>query len=109
MRCEYERIGVRQCGAGRRRTSWGSSWTAGDDRPLCASCRITRVIPNLGNPNSATAWSRLEGAKRRLLFTLMELGLPVPSLTDDPVRGLAFEFLADPEPGGPPLLTGHAN
>ena len=80
-----------------------------DDRPLCASCRITRVIPNLGNPGSAASWSRLEGAKRRLLFTLMELGLPVPSRTDDPEHGLAFEFLADPEPGGPPLLTGHAD
>jgi hypothetical protein len=80
-----------------------------DGGPLCASCRITRVIPNLGNPGSAAAWSRLEGAKRRLLFTLMELGLPVPSRTDDPEHGLAFEFLADPEPGGPPLLTGHAN
>ena len=80
-----------------------------DDRPLCASCRITRVIPNLGNPGSAAAWSRLEGAKRRLLFTLMELGLPLPSRTDDPEHGLAFEFLADPEPGGPPLLTGHAD
>jgi hypothetical protein len=82
---------------------------ADDDRPLCASCRITRVIPNLGNPGSAAAWSRLEGAKRRLLFTLMELGLPVPSRSDDPENGLAFEFLADPAPGGPPLLTGHAD
>ena len=81
----------------------------GDDHSLCASCRITRVIPNLGNPGSAAAWSRLEGAKRRLLFTLMELGLPVPNRTDDPVGGLAFEFLADLEPGGPTVLTGHAD
>ena len=80
-----------------------------DDRPLCASCRITRVIPNLGNPGSAASWSRLEGAKRRLLFTLMELGLPVPSCTDDPEHGLAFEFLADLGPGRRPLLTGHAD
>ena len=80
-----------------------------DDHPLCASCRLTRVIPNLGNPGNAAAWYRLEVAKRRLLFTLMELGLPVPSRTDDPEHGLAFEFLADPEPGGPPVLTGHAD
>src|SRR4051794_15899731 len=64
-----------------------------DPGPLCASCRTTRVIPNLSVPGHAAAWSRLEGAKRRLLFTLMELGLPLPSRADDPVRGLTFEFL----------------
>jgi hypothetical protein len=78
-----------------------------DDSPLCASCRITRIIPNLGNPAHAVAWSRLEGAKRRLLFTLMELGLPLPGRTDDSKRGLTFEFLADPTAGGQRVLTGH--
>src|SRR6267154_4549924 len=32
MRCEYERIGVRQCGAGRRRTSCGDNSSARSDR-----------------------------------------------------------------------------
>ena len=80
-----------------------------DSTTLCASCRITRVIPNLEVPGHAAAWSRLEGAKRRLLFTLMELGVPLPNRTDDPLRGLTFEFLADPGPGGAPVLTGHAD
>ena len=70
---------------------------AGDDNPLCVSCRITRMIPNLANPASRPAWYRLEVAKRRLLFTLIELGLPVANRIDDPERGLTFEFLADPD------------
>jgi hypothetical protein len=67
------------------------------------------VIPSLDVPGHAAAWSRIEAAKRRLLFTLMELGVPLPDRTEDPQRGLAFEFLADPEPGGKKVLTGHAD
>jgi hypothetical protein len=79
---------------------------ADDDSPLCVSCRITRVIPNLADPASRSAWYRLEVAKRRLLFTLIELGVPTPSRIDDPERGLTFEFLADANPDVP-VMTGH--
>jgi hypothetical protein len=82
---------------------------AGDDNPLCLSCRTTRVIPNLAEPANRSAWYRLEVAKRRLLFTLMELGLPVGDRSDDSKGGLAFEFLADAIPGAAPVLTGHEN
>jgi hypothetical protein len=81
---------------------------ADDDSPLCVSCRITRVIPNLDVPAHRSAWYRLEVAKRRLLFTLIELGLPMPTRSDDPERGLTFEFLADGDRAGTPVLTGHA-
>jgi len=81
---------------------------AADDNPLCVSCRTTRVIPNLADPAHRAVWYRLEVAKRRLLFTLIELGLPMPNRIDDPERGLTFDFLADADPGGPPVLTGHA-
>jgi hypothetical protein len=82
---------------------------ADDDNPLCASCRITRVIPNLAEPANRAAWYRLEAAKRRLLFTLIELGLPTANRIDDPVRGLTFEFLADVDRASGPVLTGHAD
>jgi hypothetical protein len=40
----------------------------------------------------------------------MGLELPTPSKTEDAERGLAFEFLADPEdPEKPRVMTGHAN
>src|SRR5437763_490479 len=41
--------------------------------------------------------------------TLLALKLPLLNKTDDPARGLAFEFLADPDdPAAPRVLTGHA-
>ena len=82
---------------------------ASDDNPLCLSCRTTRVIPNLAEPGNRSAWYRLEVAKRRLLFSLMELGLPIQDRSDDSKGGLAFEFLADAIPGAAPVLTGHEN
>jgi hypothetical protein len=76
--------------------------------PLCASCRLTRVIPDLNVPENKPAWYRLEVAKRRMVHTLMTLGLPLSTKTEDPDHGLAFEFLADPAtPDAPAILTGH--
>ena len=80
---------------------------ADDENPLCQSCRITRIIPDLTEPAHRVAWYRLEVAKRRLLFTLIELGLPITNRSDDPNDGLAFDFLADTPSAGPPVLTGH--
>ncbi|HJZ60201.1 MAG TPA: putative zinc-binding peptidase [Gemmataceae bacterium] len=80
-----------------------------DPHPFCPSCRLTRVIPDLSKPGHREAWYRLEVAKRRLVYTLLALKLPVLNRTDDPDRGLAFEFLSDPEdPTVPRVLTGHA-
>ena len=58
------------------------------------------------------AWCALETAKRRLIYSLMALELPLVSKNDDPQNGLAFEFLADPDPSipnAPKVLTGHNN
>jgi hypothetical protein len=79
----------------------------GDPNPLCLSCRLTRVIPDLWTSERRQAWYRLEIAKRRLVFTLLRLRLPIISRDDDPEHGLAFEFKAD-EPSGDAVLTGHA-
>ncbi len=50
---------------------------ADDADPLCRSCRLTRVIPDLSTTKNKEAWYKLEVAKRRLLYTLMSLGLPI--------------------------------
>jgi hypothetical protein len=82
---------------------------ADDPNPLCHSCRLTRVIPDLSQPGHQEAWYRLEAAKRRLVYSLLSLGLPVQNRTEDPAHGLAYEFLADPpDVQGGPILTGHA-
>jgi hypothetical protein len=82
---------------------------AGDSNPLCLSCRLTRVIPDLREPGVRQAWYRLEAAKRRLVYTLLSAGLPVRNRDEDPTGGLAFEFKADPPAGGERVMTGHAD
>ncbi len=72
---------------------------AEDTQEYCASCRLNRFIPSLDDPQNLTLWYRIEGAKRRLLYSLYALGLPVTGRDKDPARGLAFEFLADPLAG----------
>ena len=86
------------------------NWTvpADDPNPLCASCRLTRVIPDLGRPGNEAAWARLETAKRRLIYSLIELRIPIRGRDEDPAGGLAFEFKGDPDTG-PIVLTGHDN
>jgi hypothetical protein len=73
---------------------------------LCVSCRLTHVIPPLGVPQYRTYWYRLEQAKRRLVYTLVSLQLPLTGKAQDAERGLAFEFLADAA-SLPRVVTGH--
>jgi hypothetical protein len=100
----------RLCGnySGRNVCNWAVP--AADPNPLCRSCRLTRVIPDLSRPGHLETWYRLEVAKRRLVYTLLGLNLPLANKFDDPEHGLAFEFLADPDdPAAPRVLTGHDN
>ncbi len=88
---------------------------ADDPNPFCISCRLTQTIPALDQPGHADAWFRLETAKRRLIFSLLEMQLPVRSKVEDPEHGVMFDFLADDPPestaGNPThrVLTGHDN
>jgi hypothetical protein len=75
----------------------------------CIACRLNRTIPNLDDADNARYWARIEIAKRRLVSDLIGFGLPVSSkLEEDPERGLMFDLLRSP-PGGPRVMTGHAN
>lgn len=77
--------------------------------PLCISCRLNRTIPDLSVPGNDVLWNRVEVAKRRVVSLLVALGLPVASrVSEDPQRGLAFDFLRSPS-GGPPVMTGHSD
>ena len=75
---------------------------------LCRCCRLTRTVPDLTLPSAGEWWCRIEQAKRRLVSSLIGLGLPVVSKAEDPVHGLAFDLLL-PGPGSPPVITGHAD
>lgn len=76
--------------------------------PLCRCCRLTRTLPDLSLPDTALWWNRIELAKRRLVSSLLGLKLPVRSKAEDPERGLVFDLLLA-APGGPPVVTGHAD
>jgi hypothetical protein len=78
-----------------------------DPNPLCASCRLTRVLPDLSQPENPGRWYRLEAAKRRLFYSLGRLGLLDTAPPDGEADGPIFEFLADMP--GQPVMTGHAN
>lgn len=84
---------------------------ASDPNDLCVACNLNRTIPDLGVANNLALWSKIEAEKRRLIYSLLALSLPLePSEEDAPQ--LAFDFLSDAasvagETG--PVLTGHAN
>lgn len=79
-----------------------------DPHELCRSCRLTTVIPSLASEQNRIYWYRLERAKRRMLYTLAQLDLPIVSRYDDIEAGLAFEFLENFS-GGPIVHTGHSD
>jgi len=73
--------------------------------PLCESCRLNEIIPDLTSGNNLELWRKLETAKRRAVYTLLRLKLLGPGAIPASVP-LRFRFLNDPE-GGPPVMTGH--
>jgi hypothetical protein len=78
------------------------------DEALCVACRHNLIIPDISLPENLPHWQKLEQAKHRLIYSLLRLGLPLANRADDPVHGLAFEFLAV-APDTPKVMTGHDN
>jgi hypothetical protein len=84
-----------------------------EDSPavFCDACSLNQVIPDLSVAGNISLWRRIEAGKRRLVYGLMRLSLPIVSKGEDSKSGLAFAFLADASPvptktSGP--VTGHA-
>ncbi len=65
----------------------------GDPSAFCLACRLNRVIPNLSHGRNVMLWGRIERAKRRMLYGVAGLGLPVDGLPGRPP--MTFEFLED--------------
>ncbi|WP_348673227.1 putative zinc-binding metallopeptidase [uncultured Abyssibacter sp.] len=91
---------------------------AEDPNPHCLSCRLTEHAPDLNDPRQSLYVYRLESAKRHLLYTILQLGLPVRTKAEDPEWGLAFRFETDRDPDtefvhpvedAEAVWTGHAN
>ena len=102
--------GVTVTGPQRRRCAnvaiAGCNWLVRADSAaaLCRSCRLTRTRPSDADPDGLPAFAQAEAAKRRLVFELTELGLPI----DDDVAGsqhpLCFDLLSSHHE---PVTTGH--
>jgi len=75
------------------------NWIAPSPGALCACCALTRTRPADHDPEGLEGFATAEAAKRRLLFELGELGLPIG---DD----LRFDLLSSRDE---PVTTGHAN
>jgi hypothetical protein len=84
---------LRRC---RNHADYGNcNWVLRGDDPfdLCFSCGANQIIPDVGRPDNLMLWTRIEQAKRRLMYTLLDLRL-VSSVGPMDLRP-AFRFLED--------------
>lgn len=85
----------------------GCNWlvpAGGETR--CQSCVLTRTRPADDDTDGMDELVRGEMAKRRLIFQLAELQLPVAPRDEMAGRGLAFDLLSST---GTKVVTGHDN
>ena len=68
---------------------------------------MNQLIPDLKSTRNRNLWGRMEMAKRRLLVTFFQIGISLPSKTEDPRAGLAFEIISTVDHPG--VTTGHLN
>ncbi|MFI7586901.1 putative zinc-binding metallopeptidase [Spongisporangium articulatum] len=80
---------------------------ASADGPLCRSCELTRTRPADSDAVGMEQWAVTEQAKRRLVYQLIDLQLPVVPLEQDPEHGLTFDLLSSAQ--GEQVTTGHAD
>lgn len=76
----------------------------------CLPCRLNQTIPNLLDGSRLHGWKQLEHAKRRLIYGLLALNLPIVGRQESE-GGLAFRFIEDqrsnPEVAEEHVNTGH--
>lgn len=59
----------------------------------CMACDLNEVVPDLADPQRRALWTETERAKRRLIFTLLQLRLPLLGMGAK--QALRFRLLAD--------------
>jgi hypothetical protein len=77
----------------RNACNWYAAPGAAQSAGYCLACSSDEVVPDLSDPQRADLWLETERAKRRLIYTLLELRLPLEPSADK--RGLRFRLLAD--------------
>jgi hypothetical protein len=79
----------------------GCNWMVDTVDTLCRSCELTRTRPNDADAVGLTEFRKAEAAKRRVVFQLLDLGLPGVAPGE-----LAFDLLSSEQE---PVTTGHAD
>jgi hypothetical protein len=72
---------------------------------MCASCALTRTRPRDSDEDGLAGFAEAEAAKRRLLFELADMNLPIVGWKQAP-GGLAFDLLSSEQAA---VTTGHAD
>jgi hypothetical protein len=75
------------------------------DSPLCVSCELNVDTPSTDAADARVAWARLETAKRRVLYSLLGLGLSLDRRSPENEKGLAFSFKSSSATEA--VFTGH--
>lgn len=82
----------------------------GESSAYCEACQHNRTIPHLASGDVLALYQKMEAAKHRLFYSLLRWQLPLQTRAEDPVNGLAFDFLQDNvAPDQEPVMTGHAS
>jgi hypothetical protein len=76
--------------------------SVGEGNGLCVSCDLNKTIPDLTVAGNVEAWFEIEKAKRRLIYELLKLKLPVAPPPGSDLPALAFDIVAGAK-------TGHEN
>jgi hypothetical protein len=97
----------RICANGQQHNVCNWLMLAEDANPWCSACRLNEVIPDLTNPRNLIRWSKLELAKRRCIYTFLNLGLPFENPSGGQRPALRFKFLE--ENGNIQVNTGYEN
>ncbi|MBI1176890.1 hypothetical protein GC207_05570 [bacterium] len=98
----------RRCGNSKQHEVCNWLVPADDPAALCKSCCLNDTIPDLRVTGNLERWRKLETAKRRVIYTLLKLGLPLNGGPTDDSPPLRFRFLGKPD-FGPTPVTGHAH
>lgn len=88
------------------------NWMIEADREdhFCMSCDFNEVIPDLNIGDNLKYWYRIEKAKRRVIYNIQSLKLPLKNKKTNLYHGLAFKFLEGPDLNKReqnPVVTGH--
>jgi hypothetical protein len=84
---------------------------ADSEKTFCEACRFNETIPDPTVAGNRVLWQRLETGKRRLVYSLLRLGLPLVSKQENPAAGLAFALQGDADPlfmENAQVITGYA-